>query len=687
MSTSLITVLTLTACVTAAENGLLENGGFEREAGGKPIGWQQLWGKPESVRWSGDVVHSGDRAVRLTASACLGSDPLPNTGDVVTVSGWLKLENLTRGSKPWYKASIVVSKLDADLKSVGHQDVIRVTGTSDWTHYSRTFSLPSSVPHYRVQILYCEGCTGTMWADDVTVTTTTDPYATPPRKLDRIRASVSVDATRTLGPLPGLWRCIDQSYLSNILVPRRTETIPQLTKAGFRYVRFHETIVGPKVYREEAGQAVYDWDRFDQGIRVLLDNKLKPMLVLESTPTRIAGKPGQGYRNINPPTDYGRWQELIYQLVHHCVEAFGPEEVKTWYFEVWNEPDAKAYFLGDLRQFLTLYDHTVTGAVRAFPEIHIGGPGGAGNGWVLPLAEHCTTGKNAVTGETGTRLDFISWHIYCSGTGTPDFRVIRRSILQVEERLKRFPEVAKLPRLITEFSCNSSPAPWLDSSYRGPFLLRALLLMEELGIEQAYSFCVGDYLWDQKNMLYRRTLGMFTNSGFAKAPFHLYTLLNRQRGVRVAAESSNDPVGALASFDSANGTLHVLLGNWIESPEENYVTKVTLKLHCPGLAGKRLAGKLVRVDSSHSNAYDDWQRFGSPQIDRTELMDYRAGKRETPRQQEIARLVDTLASAARLHPGEDVTVPFDVNGEVQLAIELPAFGLAQLQILGTREAP
>ncbi|MBT3376533.1 MAG: hypothetical protein HOJ57_37765 [Lentisphaerae bacterium] len=689
MRTLLLPALTayvsLAVCATAADHGLLENGGFERETGGSPIGWQQQWGEPDSTQWIDDVVHSGNHAVTFTGNACLSSDPLPNTGDVITVSGWLKLDAMTIGKRPWFKASIVIGKLDSELKQVGHHDVIRALGTSDWTHYSRTFSLPASIPYFRVQVMYCEGCTGTMWADDITVTMANDPYAIAPRKLDRKQATVTVDTSRQLGPLPDLWRCIDHSYLSNILVPRRTETIPEFSKAGFRYVRFHETIVGPKVYREENDQAIYSWKRFDNGIRVLLENGLKPMLVLESTPTPIAGRKGQGYRNINPPADLEKWQELIYRIVHHCVEEFGPDEVRTWYFEVWNEPDAKAYFLGNLKQFLALYDHTVTGAVRAFPDVRIGGPGGAGNGWVLPLAEHCTNGRNAATGSIGTRLDFISWHIYCSGTGTPDFRVIRRSVLQVDDRLKRFLEIAKMPRFITEFSCNSSPAPWLDDAYRGPFTLRALLLMDKLGVDQAYSFCVGDYLWDKKDALYRRTLGMFTNPGFPKAPFHLYTLLNRMGGTRVTAESSNAPVDVIASCNSANGKVAVLFGNWIESPDEDYATTITLNLRCPDLAKRRLVGTLVQVDRNRSNAYGEWQSLDRPQVTRAELFDYRAGKHETPRQQDVAKLIEALAQAARLEPGQDVPVVFDGAGTTKLKFSLPAFGLAQLTIPGTTQ--
>jgi xylan 1,4-beta-xylosidase len=662
------------------DHGLLENGGFEREAGGSPIGWHRLWGKEGSISWVNDVVHGGDHAIKFTGNACLASDMLPNTGAVITVSGWLKVDRMTVGIKPYLKAAIVVGKLDAEGRETGHHDVVRILDTSDWTYYTRTFSLPESVPYYRVMLQYGEGCTGIMWGDDLTVTTEGDPFAEPPRPMDPAKATVTVDAARTTGPLPELWRNIDQSYLANITVPRRAATIPAFQKAGFRYIRFHECIVGPKVYREEEGRAVYDWTVFDQGIRALLDNGLKPMLVLESTPTPIAGKSGQTFRNINPPQDYAKWEELIFQLVRHCVDTYGEDEVATWYFEVWNEPDAKSYFLGDLPDYLKVYDHTVAGAVRAFPGIRIGGPGGAGNGWILPLVEHCARGRNAATDGVGARLDFISWHIYCSGTGTPDFRVIRRSILQVNERLKAFPDFARLPRFITEFSCNSSPNTWLDDAYRGPFTLRALLLMEELGTEQAYSFCVGDHLWDEQNMLFRRNLGLMTNPGIPKAPFHLYTLLDRLPGQRIQAEASNAPVDVLAGYDDATRSMGILIGNWTEEPATDFTTAITLRLHCPALAGQTVDARLIRVDRERSNFFDDWEALGSPQITRAELLDHLAGTRDTPRQREVANLLDKLAAAAQLEAGESLSLRFDGDGQSESLFPLPVFGLAYLEI-------
>jgi hypothetical protein len=191
---------------------------------------------------------------------------------------------------------------------------------------------------------------------------------------------------------------------------------------------------------------------------------------------------------------------------------------------------------------------------------------------------------------------------------------------------------------------------------------------------------VGDYLWAKDDQVFRRALGMFTNPGFPKAPFHLYTLLDRLPGRRVQATSSNAPVDVLAGYDAAHQQLGVSLGSWVEDPASDFTTQTTLRLHCPAWAGRTTKARLVRVDREHSNAFDDWQRLGSPQITRAKLADYRAGKRDTPRQQEVATLIATLTAAARLDSGADLSLTFDAAGDAETTIPLPVFGLVSLHI-------
>ena len=49
--------------------------------------------------------------------------------------------------------------------------------------------------------------------------------------------------------------------------------------------------------------------------------------------------------NVTPPKDYNKWEALIKNLTQHFTERYGADEVKTWYFEVWNEPNLNSRFL------------------------------------------------------------------------------------------------------------------------------------------------------------------------------------------------------------------------------------------------------------------------------------------------------------------------------------------------------
>lgn len=68
------------------------------------------------------------------------------------------------------------------------------------------------------------------------------------------------------------------------------------------------------------------------------------------------------------------WAQLIFSLVTHWKERYGLEEIRTWYFEVWNEPNLHAFWDGARSQYFALYHHTVQ-AVKAVDErLRVGGP-------------------------------------------------------------------------------------------------------------------------------------------------------------------------------------------------------------------------------------------------------------------------------------------------------------------------
>ena len=85
---------------------------------------------------------------------------------------------------------------------------------------------------------------------------------------------------------------------------------------------------------------------------------MRPFVELSFMPTALASgaKTVFHYRgNVTPPRDYKQWSTLIRTLVAHWVGRYGVQEVSEWFFEVWNEPNLKAFWTGTQKDYFKLY--------------------------------------------------------------------------------------------------------------------------------------------------------------------------------------------------------------------------------------------------------------------------------------------------------------------------------------------
>jgi L-iduronidase len=148
----------------------------------------------------------------------------------------------------------------------------------------------------------------------------------------------------------------------------------------------------------------YDWSLLDQALDVVVEHRLRPFF-------ELMGNPGKLYTDFNEDGQVRHWRDLVEALARRCIERYGAEEVRTWYFETWNEPDIWWKLGGDVA-FNNYYDACSEGLKAVDPALRLGGPGVARR--VPPIfgtfLAHCDTGTNYFTGETGVRLDFISVH-------------------------------------------------------------------------------------------------------------------------------------------------------------------------------------------------------------------------------------------------------------------------------------
>ena len=257
------------------------------------------------------------------------------------------------------------------------------------------------------------------------------------------------------------------------------------TNAAPAYIRTHNLLTtgdgsaslkwgSTNVYTEDAsGHPIYSWVILDQIFDTFHAAGVKPLVEIGFMPKALSthaepyrhdfphNKVGDIYTGwAYPPNDYQKWSELIFQFVHHLRERYGDDEVKTWLWEVWNEPDI-GYWKGTPEEYFKLYDFSVEAVLRAFPGARIGGPDttGPGNdkaaGFLHAFLEHCAHEKNYANGKVGSHLDFISFHPKGSPTWQGDHvqMGISRQLAAIQRGFRivaSFPEWKQTPIILGE---------------------------------------------------------------------------------------------------------------------------------------------------------------------------------------------------------------------------------------------
>lgn len=145
----------------------------------------------------------------------------------------------------------------------------------------------------------------------------------------------------------------------------------------------------------------------------VLEAGMKPFVELSFMPERLAlkeeNRPMKGgffYKpNIVPPADYAAWREYVQAFVRFLIRRYGPEEVRTWYFEVWNEPDLPYVFWNGTRdEYFRLYAETARAIREIDPAIPVGGPATSSSKWIESFLHFCR--------QNDVPVDFVSTHQY-----------------------------------------------------------------------------------------------------------------------------------------------------------------------------------------------------------------------------------------------------------------------------------
>jgi xylan 1,4-beta-xylosidase len=130
--------------------------------------------------------------------------------------------------------------------------------------------------------------------------------------------------------------------------------------------------------RNGSGELVFNFQYIDELFDALLAANVRPFVEFGFFPKDLA--PASDIRcfwwqaHVTPPEDLREWSHLVESAVAHFIQRYGREEVRSWYFEVWNEPNLWFFFNATKRKYFELYRATALAVKGVDRELKVGGP-------------------------------------------------------------------------------------------------------------------------------------------------------------------------------------------------------------------------------------------------------------------------------------------------------------------------
>jgi xylan 1,4-beta-xylosidase len=372
---------------------------------------------------------------------------------------------------------------------------------------------------------------------------------------------IVANARQTAGPVDRFFDLsVGSDYPGTLIRDDSQNQLQMVTdELGFRYIRFHaifHDVLG--TVHTENGITTYDWTKIDQLYDDLLARHIRPFVELGFTPEALATSKNSifyWHGNTSHPDPTG-WRSLVDAFTRHVEQRYGQDEVRTWFFEVWNEPNLSGFWEGaDQKAYFALYDLTATTVASVDPQLRVGGPSTAGAAWIPEFLDHVK--------QSGAPIAFVTTHTYGVDGGfldengksdvklSPSPDAIVGDVRRVSQQIAASP-FPHLPLYITEWSTCYTPAdPVHDSYISAAYILSKLHAAQ--GLAQGMSYWTYSDLFEEPgppSAAFYGGFGLVTRDGIRKAAFFAYRYLHALQGDSIP---SSDPQSLLAA-DGPNVT-------------------------------------------------------------------------------------------------------------------------------------
>ncbi len=400
---------------------------------------------------------------------------------------------------------------------------------------------------------------------------------------------------------------------------------------GFRYIRMHGLLTDDMgVYREDKnGKPQYNFQYIDVLFDYILSIGMKPFVELGFMPAALASGNQTIFwwkGNVTPPKDYKKWENLIRKLAQHWTERYGEEEVKTWYFEVWNEPNlTPGFWTGTQEEYFKLYDYTVRGVRSVNPKYKVGGPATAGAAWVPEMIQFCA--RNAVL------IDFISTHTYGVKHGYLDEFGTSGTILSKDkwavsgDVINSRKQIANstMPDLelhYTEWSSSYTPSdPIHDSYHQAAYILEKL--KQTGNAATSMSYWVFTDIFEEAGPRFtpfHGGFGLLNYQGIKKPAYYAYRFLNQLGKIELSNADSSS-----WACKNQRGDVQVLFWDFTNThPGDSVLNQMyyirdlpsqpkgTVTLEINDLPSGTYKIETYKIGYEHNDAYTSYLRMGKP---------------------------------------------------------------------------
>jgi xylan 1,4-beta-xylosidase len=529
--------------------------------------------------------------------------------------------------------------------------------------------------------------------------------------------TISVDATAAGTPLEPIWAFhgFDEvNYTTTAEGQALLQTLGQMAPSP--HIRSHFLLNtgdgvpsfkwgSTNVYTVDAtGDPIYDWTLMDGIMDTVTSAGAVPFAEIGFMPEALSTHPTP-YQNSGiytldggcfyPPTDYAKWGALIQAWATHSTTRY-PSAASSWQWELWNEPDI-GYWQGTSAEYDELFDYTESALHQVMPTAPLGGPATSGAGaFLTQFLQHCATGTDAVTGQTGVRLDMVTFHAkggVAMAGGNVEMNLGHQ--LQLHSNgfsiVAGFPQYKQTPIVISEadpdgcaacpesqdaaYAYRTSPA---YGAYEVAMMKHTLELESSLGVN-VRGVLAWAFLFE--NQPYFAGYRVLSSNGIDLPVLNAFKLLGGLRGMSIPATST----GALTVADIlANGVrgqadvnamatlngqqVQVLIWNYHDDIVTVPASPVHLSVQVPAAFGPLAIVDHLRVDDTHGDAYTTWVAQGSP---------------ASPSAAQLTALQQAMTPQP-LQPEQMVAV---TAGTVSLDFNLPRFGISLVSLVPPGDAP